>query len=68
LQARAVRAYPTVFGGNTAAMVISNTTFSGGVTNVGTIGTGGIAADGHGGTLVTAAEQTPRPQLTRPHG
>jgi hypothetical protein len=35
--------YPTVFGGNTAAMVISNTAFSGGVTNVGTIGAGGIA-------------------------
>ena len=28
-----------------------------------------IAADGHGGTLVTAAEQTQQPQLTRPaHG
>jgi hypothetical protein len=28
-----------------------------------------LGADGHGGTLVTAAEQTPQPQLTRPaHG
>jgi len=27
-----------------------------------------LGADGHGGTLVTAAEQTPHPQLTRPHG
>jgi len=34
--------YPTVFGGNTPAMVISHTTFSGGVTNTGTIGSGGI--------------------------
>ena len=35
--------YPTVFSGNTAAMVISHTTFSGGVTNTGTIGPGGIS-------------------------
>ena len=35
--------YPTVFSGHTAAMVISHTTFSGGVTNAGTIGTGGIS-------------------------
>jgi hypothetical protein len=35
--------YPTVFSGNTAAMVISHTTFSGGVTNTGTIGAGGIS-------------------------
>ena len=35
--------YPTVFGGNTPAMVISATTFDGGVTNVGTIGSGGIS-------------------------
>ena len=34
--------YPTVFSGNTAAMVISHTTFSSGVTNTGTIGAGGI--------------------------
>jgi hypothetical protein len=28
-----------------------------------------IAADGHGGTLLTAAEQTQQPQLTHPpHG
>jgi hypothetical protein len=27
-----------------------------------------LGADGHGGTLVTAAEQTQQPQLTRPHG
>jgi hypothetical protein len=26
------------------------------------------AADGHGGTLVTAAEQTPQPLLARPRG
>ena len=26
------------------------------------------AADGHGGTLVTAAEQTPQPLLGRPRG
>jgi len=25
-------------------------------------------ADGHGGTLVTAAEQTPQPLLARPRG
>jgi hypothetical protein len=35
--------YPTVFSGNTSAMVISHTTFSGGVTNKGTIGPGGIS-------------------------
>jgi hypothetical protein len=35
--------YPTKFSGTTSAMVISHTTFSGGVTNVGTIGAGGIA-------------------------
>jgi len=35
--------YPTVFGGNTPAMLISATTFAGGVTNVGTIGSGGIS-------------------------
>src|SRR5579859_4514182 len=35
--------YPTVFGGHTTAMVISHTTFSGGVTNTGTIGPGGIS-------------------------
>ena len=35
--------YPTVFSGHTTAMVISHTTFSGGVTNTGTIGTGGIS-------------------------
>jgi hypothetical protein len=35
--------YPTVFAGNTPAMVISATTFSGGVTNTGTIGSGGIS-------------------------
>ena len=34
--------YPTTFGGNTADMVV-HTTFSGGVTKVGTIGAGGIA-------------------------
>jgi hypothetical protein len=27
-----------------------------------------IGADGHGGTLVTAAEQTQQPPITRPHG
>jgi hypothetical protein len=35
--------YPTKFSGNTPAMVISHTTFSGGVTNAGTIGAGGIS-------------------------
>jgi hypothetical protein len=35
--------YPTVFGGNTPAMLISHTTFSGDVTNTGTIGAGGIS-------------------------
>src|SRR6202140_3858424 len=35
--------YPTVFSGNTPAMLISHTTFSGGVTNAGTIGPGGIS-------------------------
>jgi hypothetical protein len=35
--------YPTVFSGNTNAMVISATTFSGGVTIAGTIGPGGIS-------------------------
>jgi hypothetical protein len=35
--------YPTDFTGNTSAMVISDTTFSGGVTNAGVIGPGGIA-------------------------
>ena len=100
--------YPTKFSGNTSAMVISHTTFSGGVTNAGTIGfgaqttlaysqnaasTGGTltvtdgrqaaaiallgsymagsfvtAADGHGGTLISAA-QTQQPLLTHPpHG
>jgi hypothetical protein len=34
--------YPTTFSGNTGAMVVSHTTFSGGVTNAGTIGAGGI--------------------------
>jgi hypothetical protein len=34
--------YPTNFGGVTSAMLISATTFSGGVTNTGTIGAGGI--------------------------
>ena len=34
--------YPTKFSGNTDAMVISATTFSGGVTNAGTIGPGGV--------------------------
>jgi hypothetical protein len=29
--------YPTKFSGSTTAMVISHTTFSGGVTNAGTI-------------------------------
>ena len=35
--------YPTTFSGHTGAMVVSHTTFSGGVTNAGTIGTGGIS-------------------------
>ena len=35
--------YPTTFSGNTAAMVVSHTAFSGGVTNAGTIGAGGIS-------------------------
>ena len=35
--------YPTVFSGNTNAMVISATAFSGGVTTAGTIGPGGIS-------------------------
>jgi hypothetical protein len=35
--------YPTVFSGHTSAMVISHTTFSGGVTNAGAIGPGGIS-------------------------
>ena len=35
--------YPTTFSGNTDAMVVSHTTFSGGVTNAGTIGAGGIS-------------------------
>src|SRR5256885_8504729 len=35
--------YPTTFSGNTGAMVVSHTTFSGGVTNAGTIGAGGIS-------------------------
>ena len=35
--------YPTTFGGNTGALVVSHTTFSGGVTNAGTIGAGGIS-------------------------
>ena len=35
--------YPTKFSGHTSAMVISATTFSGGVTNTGTIGPGGIS-------------------------
>ena len=34
--------YPTKFSGHTTAMVISATTFSGGVTNAGTIGPGGV--------------------------
>jgi hypothetical protein len=34
--------YPIVFSANTTGMVISHTTFSGGVTNTGTIGSGGI--------------------------
>ena len=34
--------YPTKFSGHTSAMVISATTFSGGVTNAGTIGAGGV--------------------------
>ena len=34
--------YPTKFSGHTNAMVISATTFSGGVTNAGTIGAGGV--------------------------
>ena len=35
--------YPTKFSGHTTAMIISGTTFSGGVTNAGTIGAGGIS-------------------------
>ena len=35
--------YPTKFSGSTTAMVISHTTFSGGVTNAGTISSGGIS-------------------------
>src|ERR1700733_9733365 len=35
--------YPTIFSGNTNGMVVSHTTFSGGVTNTGTIGPQGIA-------------------------
>ena len=35
--------YPTTFSANTGAMVVSHTTFSGGVTNTGTIGAGGIS-------------------------
>ena len=35
--------YPTTFSGNTGAMVVSHTTFSGGVTNANTIGPGGIS-------------------------
>jgi hypothetical protein len=35
--------YPATFSGNTDAMVVSRTTFSGGVTNAGTIGGGGIS-------------------------
>src|SRR6476659_365113 len=35
--------YPTTFSGNTGAMVVSHTAFSGGVTNAGTIGAGGIS-------------------------
>ena len=34
--------YPTKFSGNTNEMLISATAFSGGVTNAGTIGTGGV--------------------------
>jgi hypothetical protein len=34
--------YPTKFSGHTSAMVISATNFSGGVTNAGTIGAGGV--------------------------
>jgi hypothetical protein len=34
--------YPTKFSGNTSAMLISATTFNGGVTNAGTIGAGGV--------------------------
>jgi hypothetical protein len=37
------RPYPTTFSGNTDALVVSHTTFSGGVTNAGTIGPGGIS-------------------------
>src|ERR1700674_5304922 len=35
--------YPATFSGNTGAMVVSHTTYSGGVTNAGTIGAGGIS-------------------------
>ena len=35
--------YPTKFSGSMSAMVISATTFSGGVANAGTIGSGGIS-------------------------
>src|SRR5690348_6466263 len=38
--------YPTVFSGHTTAMVISATAFSGGVSNVGTIGPHGISVLG----------------------
>ena len=38
---------PTVFTGQTSAMVISRATFSGGVTNAGTIGSGGILVESH---------------------
>ena len=34
--------YPTIFSGHATAMVISATTFNGGVTNAGTIGPGGV--------------------------
>lgn len=38
--------YPTVFSGHTTGLLISATTFSGGVTNVGTIGPHGISVIG----------------------
>jgi len=37
------RPYPTTFSGNTDALVVSHTTFSGGLTNANTIGPGGIS-------------------------
>jgi autotransporter passenger strand-loop-strand repeat protein len=70
------------FGANTTVAYLQNAGGAGGTLTVSDgrhaasiallanyiAGSFAIAADGHGGTLVTAAEQTQQPQLTRPHG